>query len=125
MSFQEGSSRVTTAVPAATPPAEPREWRTVPPRTDMQWKNIWAKVTDADSYWSIATASVVGLILASIILLYTRPVLVLQKDEEGNIYGPGGETKISFVKVLVSALVVAGIIGGAGVFVKSRRQRGL
>ena len=99
-----------------------RTWRRVQKQSfDLQ--EIWRKVTDADSWWSIAAACVIALLLSCGILAHFRPSIVLQKDAQGKLQGPGGETHISIVKLLAWSFGSALAVGAVCVFVKYKLKR--
>jgi hypothetical protein len=71
---------------------------------------------DPDSYWSVATAGVATLIATCLLLLWTRPFIVLQKNEDGTVDG-----HVCVTRLLVTSAVVAAGVAGVCVYLKWRR----
>jgi hypothetical protein len=105
------------------PTAPERTWRPVPVNPGMQLKDLWNKVTDPESYWSVAAAALLTLVLTCVVLVYYRPELVLQRDADGNVQGLGGETRLSVPRLIGCAAGAAVLVAGVCLAVKYYRSR--
>ena len=103
--------------------APERAWRPVPVNPGMQLKDLWNKITDPESYWSIAAAALLALVLSCVVLVYYRPELVLQRDADGNVQGLGGETRLSVPKLIGCAAGAAALVAGVCLAIKFYRSR--
>lgn len=103
--------------------APERAWRPVSVNPGMQLKDLWNKVTDPESYWSVAAAALLTLVLSCAVLVYYRPELVLQRDADGSVQGLGGETRLSVPKLLGCAAGAAVLVAAVCVAVKYYRSR--
>lgn len=96
---------------------EPRNWEHVTEAGSTQMKNVFQKMVDPDSYWSVATAGVGTLIISCLLLLWARPFVVLQKNEDGTVE----QGKICFTRLIVTSLVVTTGVVGVSIYLKWRR----
>lgn len=112
------SDRRASTPPAASAPANTaRQWTQINPEGSTQLKNVFQKMIDPDSYWSVATAGVATLIATCLLLLWARPFLVLQKNEDGTVE----QGRVCVTRLLVTSAVVATGVTGLCVYLKWRR----
>lgn len=72
---------------------------------------------DPDSYWCVATAGIGTLIVSCLLLLWTRPFVVLQKNEDGTVE----QGRICFTRLIVVSLVVTAGVVGTSIYFKWHR----
>ena len=110
----------TPPLPWTPPPktsAPVRQWEQINPEGSTQLKNVFQKMIDPDSYWSVATAGVATLIATCLLLLSTRPFIVLQKNEDGTVE----QGRVCVTRLLVTSVIAAAIVTGVCVYLKWRR----
>lgn len=94
-----------------------RQWEQINPEGSAQLKNVFQKMIDPDSYWSVATAGVATLIATCLLLLWTRPFIVLQKNEDGTVE----QGRVCVTRLLVTSAIAAAIVTSVCVYLKWRR----
>ena len=75
-------------------------------------------MVDSDSYWSVATAGVVTLVVTCLVLLWAKPVIVLKTSEDGSIE----QGRISVSKLFTWSALAAMLVVGVALYVKWRRN---
>jgi hypothetical protein len=85
-----------------------REWRDLPAPGDASWTDVFRKLTDATSAWSVAGAAVLTLVLTCVILLSMRPQFLMSKIKDGET------PRLSAIKLLACAVACAAVVGGIG-----------
>ena len=114
------------SAPVPPPPPSPginapRQWKQMNEPGSTQIKNIFQKMIDPDSYWSVATAGIITLIISCLLLLWARPYVVLQQNEDGTVE----QEKVCFTRLIVTSLVIAGTVTGVSIYLKWRRGRSM
>ena len=88
-----------------------RKWQDLPPASDASWKDVFCKLTDASSAWSIVAAGFGTLVLACIVLLYARPQFLMGKPK-----AEGDPPRLSLGKLIACALALAAVVSGVAAY---------
>ena len=83
-----------------------RDWQDLPSSGDTSWKNVFGKLADATSVWSVVGATVGCFVLACLLFLYMRPPFLMAKNKEGD------PPRLSLGKLVACAFALAATVGG-------------
>ena len=107
-------------MPLSSSPAGPRNnatalperrWHDLPPASDASWKDVFRKLTDASSAWSIVAAGFGTLVLACIVLVYARPQFLMGKPKT-----EGDPPRLSLGKLIACAVALAAVVSGVAAY---------
>ena len=106
-------------IPVSSSPSGPRNanalperrWHDLPPASDASWKDVFRKLTDASSAWSIVAAGVGTLVLACVVLLYARPQFLMGKPK-----AEGDPPRLSLGKLIACAVALAAVVSGVAAY---------